>query len=242
MLKKAYVRYREDLPDGHNLCAAADGFARLGIQVVPFYGFGDVAKMVDLGIDACVAGYICDVNAAMDKMDLPRVILDDYPVELHQYVGRSFTGEMTLGEVRAKPDSRYFVKPKEQKLFTGRVWDNSHETRVILACHPDETPVYVSEPVEFVAEYREFILRQEILDVRRYRGDWSVAPDRKIVEAATAACPPSPVAYALDWGITSDGRTILVERNDATSLGHYGLRSELYASMIEARWIEIVGN
>lgn len=240
MLKKAYVRYREDLPDGHNLCAAADGFSRLGVQIVPFYGFGDVEAMNDLSFEACVAGFICDVNAAMDRMGRPRPELEDYPPELLPFMGRGFS-RTTLGEVKSHPGVEVFVKPVQQKLFTGRIWDNSHETRIVLACYPDETPVYVSGVVKFVSEYRTFVLRREILDCRRYRGDWGVAPDRKVVEAAVAECPPSPVAFALDFGVTDDGRTLLVERNDATALGHYGLRPELYAQMMEARWLELAG-
>ena len=238
MLKRAYVRYRDTLPDGANLCAAADGFSRLGVEIVPFYGFGDVAQLEGLGPEACVCGYICDVNAAMDALGLPRPELDDYPPELHAFMGRDF-GSSTLGEVKSHPGRHVFIKPKQQKLFTGLVWDNSHETRVKLASYPDETAVYVSGVVDFVSEYRSFILHNDILDVRRYRGDWSVAPDHATVKAAVAACPPSPVAFALDWGITDDGRTLLVERNDFTALGHYGLRSELYAQGIEARWLEL---
>lgn len=236
MLRKAYVRYREDLPDGHNLCAAADGFSRLGVQIVPFYGFGDVEKMDDLGPEAIVCGFICDVNEAMDRMGRPRPELEDYPKELFPFMDRSFK-RTTLGEVKSHPGVEVFVKPVQQKLFTGRIWDNTHETRIVLAPYHDDTPVYVSGLVKFVSEYRSFINCREILDVRRYRGDWSVAPDRKVVEAAVAECPPSPVAFALDWGVTDDGRTLLVERNDATALGHYGLRPELYAQMMEARWL-----
>jgi len=240
MLSRAYVRFREGLPDGPNAAAAADGFSRIGAEVVPFDGFGDVATLPGLGAGACVVGYVCDVNSAMDALGLPRPELSDYPQELRPFLGRHVWSHLVLGDVRSCPRKHVFVKPHAQKLFTGLVWDGSRSARLRLAAYPDETPVHVSDVVEFVSEYRAFVLGRELLDVRRYRGDWSVAPDRRVVEAAVAECPERPAAFALDWGITSDGRTLLVERNDATALGHYGLASVPYARMIEARWAELV--
>ena len=47
-------------------------------------------------------------------------------------------------------------------------------------------------------------------------------------------------AFCLDIGILSNGNIELVEINDAYSFGHYGLIPELYAQMLEERWIELV--
>lgn len=43
----------------------------------------------------------------------------------------------------------------------------------------------------------------------------------------------------LDFGVTSDGRTLLIEMNDGYSLGAYGLEPELYAKLLTARWAEL---
>ena len=110
-----------------------------------------------------------------------------------------------------------------------------------MATYPDETPVWLSETVDFVSEHRAFCMDGRIVDVRRYCGDWSIAPDRKIVEDALSSWKSAPKAFALDFGATSDGKTLLVEANDATALGHYGLNTEAYSQMIEARWLELVG-
>lgn len=95
--------------------------------------------------------------------------------------------------------------------------------------------------VDFVSEYRCFVKYGEILDVRRYRGDWSKAPSREVVERAIAAYASAPAGYAADFGVTSDGRTLLVEVNDGYSLGPYGLWPELYAQLLSARWAQMVG-
>jgi len=52
----------------------------------------------------------------------------------------------------------------------------------------------------------------------------------------------APVAYSLDFGVTEDGRTLLVEANDFYFLGCYGLSPLSYALAIADRWKEIVEN
>ncbi len=49
----------------------------------------------------------------------------------------------------------------------------------------------------------------------------------------------APHAYSLDWGVTDDGRTLLVEMNEGYALGHYGLPPVSYARFLAARWHQI---
>lgn len=51
----------------------------------------------------------------------------------------------------------------------------------------------------------------------------------------------APKAYALDFGVTKDGETILVEVNNTCSIGSYGLEPVLYARFLSARWVELTG-
>jgi hypothetical protein len=51
----------------------------------------------------------------------------------------------------------------------------------------------------------------------------------------------APIACALDFGVSADGRTLLIEANDAFALGAYGLDAVVYANMLEDRWLQIVG-
>lgn len=44
---------------------------------------------------------------------------------------------------------------------------------------------------------------------------------------------------SLDFGITKDGNTILVEHNDVLALGNYGIKKDVYFNMIETRWKEL---
>ena len=236
-IRKAYIRYREDLPESVNNFAALDGFRQLGVETAPIYGFGDIQELHDLGPEVCVAGFIVDVWEALAKLNIPRPIPLDYPPELEAYLGRQIKRGV-LGEIR-RITQPTFIKPVEQKVFTGFLWDAGPASRHAIVTCSDDVEIWISEPIEFISEYRCFILDGVLLDARRYKGDWSKAPDRAIVESAVKDYRSAPRAYALDFGVTSTGETRLVEANDAYALGHYGLQSVLYARMIDARWEEI---
>lgn len=237
MLKQIYIRFRDKLPDGINCAAAADGFTRLGVTVIPFY-HPEELEQAPLSEEVGVAGFIVDVNKAFEILGITPKMLDSYPSSLLSFFGRDVQ-KTTLGKVR-ESENPLFVKPVSQKLFTGLIFNNEYFSRIKTAIYSDELEVYSSEIVKFVSEYRSFGLNKQILDVRRYAGDWSVAPNKEIIYNCYKAFHDAPSAFSLDFGVTDDGRTLLVEANDALSLGNYGLNTEGYANMIESRWTELV--
>jgi|SRR5688572_5645970 len=239
MIKRAYVRFLGDAPSSSNVALAAFAFNEMGMNVVPFQGFGDVESDVDCGPEALVCGFIEDVYKALDKLELPRPPSIDYPEELRAHYGRRIW-EGTLDEIQDRGlHPGVFVKPRGyQKLFTGFVWRGQPACRLRLAPYPKDTPVFFAEPVTFIAEHRCYVLDGEIAGVHFYKGDWSQAPNRYIVERAVQAYRPYR-AYAIDFGVLPGERTAVVEVNDAFALGNYGLHSHLYARMIEARWEEL---
>ena len=95
--------------------------------------------------------------------------------------------------------------------------------------------------MEFVAEWRAFVRYGRVVDVRGYRGDWRYHYDSEVVERAVGAFSSAPAGYAMDFGLTSDGRTLIVEINDGFGLGCYGLDPVEYAKLLSARWCELVG-
>lgn len=236
-LNKIYIRFKEGQPDSPNTFAAFDGFKQLGVEIGEFEGFGDIDALDDLGQDVGIVGFVGDIWNALNKLDIPIPEPIDYPEELTDWLGRK-VWKTTLAEVR-KTTQRLFIKPTSEKLFTGFVWHSDRGDRLRVATMHDETEIWVSEAVEFESEYRCFITDDELVGVRFYKGDWSVAPNRKVIESAVSAFKSSPRGYSLDFGITSDNKTLLVEANDGYALGNYGLPSVLYAKLIEARWEEM---
>lgn len=43
----------------------------------------------------------------------------------------------------------------------------------------------------------------------------------------------------MDFGLTDDGRTLMIEVNDGYALGCYGLLYVNYAKLLSARWAEL---
>lgn len=237
MIRKCYIRHREELPDNAQHYASLTGFRELGIETVPFYGFGDIDGLDDLGPEVAIHGFVGDTFAALKLMGMPLPEPIDYPEELADYRGRRIW-RTTLGAVRVGD----FVKPIRHKIFTGRIWGGTIADRLATEGTPGVTadePVWCSEPVTFEAEFRCFVLENKILDVRRYKGDWSMGPDRGAVTRAVMAYASAPTAYALDFGVTEERATLLVEANDAFALGAYGMDPVLYARMISARWEQL---
>ena len=208
------------------------------METAPFYWGSDIDDLQDLSPEVGVFGYLGDTWRALTK--LGKIVPDpvDYPEQLKHLLGRDLR-QGTLGEVRAsiKPT---FVKPIRHKQFTGFVWDGSPSSRNRVLCEEDESPVWISSVLDIATEYRCFVLEQEILDVRQYKGDWSKAPSRQVVESAVKdMAGGAPVAYTLDFGVLRTGETILIEMNDSYAVGHYGLAPDKYAKMLSARWVEM---
>lgn len=236
--RKFYIRHREAYPETEVLFNAWQGFWTLGVETAPFYWYEDIDKCEDLGPEVGVAGWLGDVWQGLKKLGRPIPPPLDYPPELREFLGREVWSS-TLGAVRERV-SPIFVKPQEHKLFTGFVWTGDSTSRRRVITHVDETPVWVSDPIDIVVEYRSFILYETVIDCRKYKGDWSKAPDRKTVDAAMRAYKKvAPAAYCLDWGVTAGGATVLVEANDGMSFGPYGLPTVSHARMLAARWYEL---
>lgn len=236
-LSKVYIRHKEGYPEDINTFNAYQGFWEQGVETAPFYGFGDIEELSDLGPEVGLVGFIGDVLEALRILGKPIPSPLDYPEELTPWIGRKIR-RGTIGEVR-RTTEKLFVKPVSHKLFTGFVWNASVGERMLIATHRTDTEVWISELVQWESEYRCFIQDGEIVGVRLYKGDWAKALDRDTVEAAVRAYKSQPRGLSLDFGVTSTGETLLVEANDGFALGSYGLKSPVYARLIGARWEEL---
>ena len=69
----------------------------------------------------------------------------------------------TLGDIRRSLEP-VFIKPVQEKLFTGFVWRSAH-MGIRFGSRPRRTrrEIWVSDRVNFVAEYRGFVRDQEII-------------------------------------------------------------------------------
>ena len=236
---KFYIRHREGYPETELQDYARRGFWTMGIETAIFEWVDDINQITHLSPTVGIAGYIGDIHRALKHIGKPIPQNIDYPEPLRYLLKRSII-RGTLDDVR-RVTNPVFVKPElDHKLFTGFVWTNDELSRRRIVTCSNDVPVWISEPINILSEYRTFILNDEILDCKKYKGIWGVCPDSNVVlKAVEDMKGQAPKAYCLDFGITDTGETILVEMNEGFSMGHYGLHPVQYARMLSARWFEL---
>lgn len=151
-----------------------------------------------------------------------------------------------------------FVKPVATKAFTGFVLPGAGEESALdahdreqlaaLGALPGSAAVYACERVHWLCEWRIYVLAGKQIGRGRYDADGSDdAPEpaetqvRKAIADMVQAYGPE-ATFALDVGVLSDGRTALVEVNDAFAVGLYGrsLTARQYLELLWTRWKQIV--
>lgn len=232
---KVYIQsYENGIPHNYNFMNAYQGFYEMGFEVVPFHD-NDIFQGSNK--EDVVVGYVGTVRARLADFGIITPEMD-YPDELLKYLGRKIW-QTKMNEVNNNPDCwPVFVKPIEDKQFTGVVVRSPKD---LIGCGIQgvNQDVYCSEIVKFEAEWRCFVRYGHILSVRPYKGDWRKHYDYKVIENAVKDFTSAPVGYAIDFGLTDDGRTLLIEVNDGYALGCYGLFYIDYAKLLSARWAEL---
>ncbi|MBB5040163.1 ATP-grasp domain-containing protein [Prosthecobacter dejongeii] len=238
---RAYVQKHHGEFTNINTLTAFLGFRDKGYEV-RFFEFHEI-DLLELSADTPVAGGIPVVVAALARLGIAVPELSSIPSVLESFAGRKvWASTMQQARNLVAEGASIFVKPvpADRKLFAGAVFREFRDT-IATAHVPPEYPVVCSDVVEFVSEYRAFVLDGEILDLKHYKGDFRVFPDVRVVDNAVSAYRAAPAAYGIDFGVTTDGRTLLVETNEAYSLGCYGLTPIFYSTLIERRWHELNG-
>jgi hypothetical protein len=133
-----------------------------------------------------------------------------------------------------------FIKPLfAYKAFTAMRADSSTAS-AILEKQPKDMKLLWSQPIDIISEFRCFVLNRKLIGCKNYTGSFGVLPNFDIVLDAIHDYKKQPIAYALDFAVTPDDKTSLLEINDGYGLGTYGFNNILYCKMILARWDEIV--
>ena len=237
-----------DIPHNHNIANAMYGFRELGAEIIPYHKLDDIYDMVEQS--DIVLDYIQQCDAVFGKFNVDPKI-PDYPQVLREYLGRKVWKDTinSISSDEKKWSAGNFVKPVKSKVFTGKIISSIND---LVGCGSsyENYDVIVSEPIDIVAEWRCFILYDRIADVRPY-GSVSQAGYRGYLYHYDSAVlqgmlntfvkwEERPMACAMDICTVKDGRTLLVELNDAYALGSYGLPSLIYAKMISARWSQLL--
>ena len=234
---KVYIQSREDgIPYNYNVMNAYQSFREMGFEIRHFH---DNSGLCESSREDVVVGCVDTVRSRLHDFGITAPEID-YPDELRRYLGRK-VWKTKMSVINSDPDKwPVFIKPLEDKQFTGVV---VRSTKDLIGCGIAgvDQDIFCSEVVDLVSEWRCFVRYGRILDVRHYSGDWRKHFDHRVIEEAVDGYKNAPAAYSADFGLTSDGRTLLIEVNDGYALGCYGLFYIDYAKMLSARWAELTG-
>lgn len=84
---------------------------------------------------------------------------------------------------------------------------------------------------------RIVLLPSELKGRRKHR----ITLRKQLVEHCIRDYTSQPAGYAMDFGVTDKGETVLIEVNDGFAVASYGLFHIDYAKFLSARWAELTG-
>jgi hypothetical protein len=204
-----------------------------------------------LKMGAIPVGSVQFVRRAMELADIVEPENLTYPPGCERYMKRKYV-RSTVGRALDMAGRR-FLKSCGTKVFTGFVLDSDcgpmglsnhdqHQYDTLCGLTSDE-PVWVSEPVHWISEYRYYVMDSRIIGHARY--DQTEAhhvpePDIDVVNQCIVDLGIEH-PYALDMGVLLSGETALVEVNDAWAIGLYGgaLTPYEYLRFLTKRWEDL---
>ncbi len=233
---KAYIRKNHDGQafDRHMYAAYAGFRERCEVQ-----WYTTIHAVKEVATDDVIVGTYTDIRDWLEtrRIEIPNL---DYPEELREFLGRKLW-QSTLFTVTNDVDAWHvFVKPvSEGHRFRGTTLDETDDL-IKLGGLVTDIAIWCSEKVQFLSEWRVYVVDGVAVGMNFYAGDWQILPDTETIRAAIAAYRSAPRGYAVDFGVDAQGRTLLVEVNDGFGLSNYGLLPQLYAELLAARWTEMV--
>jgi hypothetical protein len=200
---------------------------------------------------AMPVGSVEFIRKAFEVMGVQEPANISYPPgcepHLHRQVQKSTAHQVVYGS------GAHFVKPLTTKAFTGFVLDRGYgspgmsdhdlEQYHALFKLPRDTPVWVSEPVKWLSEWRYTVRNGSIVGRARYdqlEDKNTPEPDIAAVNACIADLNIDH-PHAVDFGVLSTGQSALVEVNDFWAIGLYegSLIPTHYLKLLLCRWDSI---
>lgn len=225
---RAFVQ--EEMQGELNIALATIGLESVGRDVQSRSGIGYPMMPGEIAY-----GNVNWIKQTMEACGIRRPVFGYIPEVLQR--GAIGLTRMTVNNARR---SGLFIKPipERQKAFNGFVDKNPAQTMLNLASYHDD--VMVANVFNFVSEWRVFVHKGEAIAAEHYKGDFRISPNWKCVDsAANAQWENKPIAWSCDFGVTSEGETLLIEMHEVFSLGTYGVNPTLFAIMLEDAWDEV---
>ena len=233
---KIYIQSINGFPADDWLVSAYMGFRDKQMDII----FFEDIEEVPVNKNNLVVAFIEDTIKYFRYLGIEPPLSINIPEELMKYSNRNIR-YMTMGEFKKDEQIPVFVKPNRfAKEFVAGVIKNQSSKELFFNDITSDTPVLVSDVIDIVSEYRCYVIKGELKGIKWYIGDFRIFPDVSVIDSAIKDYKSSPIGYAIDFGVTKEGKTIVVECNDGWSLGNYGLNNTTYANMLLTRWLEII--
>lgn len=248
-MKTVFIQYEKQnssfIPVSINAHIAEYGFKKMGYEINHF-SKDEIAGDFRMLKSCIFVGGTNTLLKIIDVMGAPKPKTFNPHVYLPNYCNREIK-QITLEDAKhfLRNNVEFFIKPAEDtKMFDGFVC-RSEVDLIKTAKIPNETQVLISEIIKIKAEYRCFVHKKQLIDVRHYAGDFMdkdhiLQPNLHVIKNAIEDFKEQPIAYTLDFALLENGSTELIEINDGFSLGNCGLHPTPYCQMLEDRWIEII--
>lgn len=231
---KAYIHSFRGTPWNAECLAAYNGFQKLGVECILFSSDEELSQWTKC--DIVVAGMIVMGHFLSILGIAPPNY--NYPDELAELLHR----DIRLIRLKDLENQNLpvFIKTLEEKAASGMIVERLSELGEYESMDP-ETMLLCSDVLDLVSEWRCFIRYGKIVGIQHYKGNADIQCDLEIIHNAVNRCHDLPAGCSLDFGVTTDRRTCLIEMNDGYSIGCYGLDEVEYAKLLYARWAELVG-
>jgi hypothetical protein len=246
MIRRAFIQEGGSGRSGPEERDLIAGLGDRGILAELFTKKKLARRQLPLDMETLVAGEVPVVSGALKQLGIEPPVPNDYPVSLQPLLCRrvwSSTVRRLIDELHGGTGRPAFAKPSDRlKRFTGRVFATPDDL-FYLEGASRSMPILCAEVVDWLVEYRAYVIRGEVVGILHYGGNPAIDIDRVVVADAVRHLEQSGEAtagYGIDFGVLADGRTALVEWNDGFSLGSYGLEPGLYTELILARWCELI--
>lgn len=238
---KIYIESLNNFPLQEGGVSALMGFRARQANII----FFEEIEEVPTSRMNIVVGCIETTNKYFERLGLPAKMALNIPEEIEEYAERSITYS-TMGSLKKGAYNKYptFVKGNGRaKHFVPGVVKNKEQVNLFFNDVNDNEPILLSAVVDFISEYRAYVCNGEILGIKHYSGDmWTFPRPARVIAPVIdyTKSGKAPAGYSMDFGITNDGRTLLIECNDGWSLGNYGLEDSKYVKLLCARWLELM--
>lgn len=232
----------------YDFCATAViGASFENVKSKPFYnlkGAGEIPtgnNVVVGSVEACgltLKSWGIQIPLSVDKM----LLEEDFNYsKARDYYGRDIeiVSEEKLREKIS--NSQKFIKPHGNiKGFNGFVCEKKHLPLFEFHTENYKGLYQMHDVVNFISEYRVYILHNNIHGICHYAGNPLIFFDsHKLLEIVSGDFIGKST-YVVDIGITLGMETFIVEYNDAWAIGNYGLSESKYWKFIKTGWINII--